>query len=452
MNEDKIFLGNTPANTRAFLLSELKLLRQKYKRLVVPCCGQMAIPLIAVKAGWEPEQIFASDVSFFSTVLAYGINGIPVDDLNIEIDGKPWTSLEGYAELLYWLKYYTATNQSRHYFQEVYICEMMERKEAHIQKIKESLTKFGCLRGMHYRLCDLFDEVAEALPDAKTIIWVNPPFYRLGYQRMYDTGGLIKWAEPRFKEFIPNDHHDELREGAIDSPALFLWYRYNVLSPQDKGYAVFADQKGRNRWDYTLANRPSELQRMIAAKKEDKVNMHYDVLPGEYEITVNSVIQFKEVTEPVALYYRDLFIHRLGVTSSKWSFLMLIDGYVAGAVGMAYSFRSTGDKVYKEFEYDVEEGWGMTAHSVRHPKINRLLMMLIKCNQFLKRFDFFYNTAVGITTTCLCKYPEMKINRGIYKLVSRVKLADGPFKLRYRADRTDQDYKGVLQEWMTRFN
>jgi hypothetical protein len=56
MNEEKIFLGNTSTNTRTYLQSVFRILREKryYKRLVIPCCGQLSIAMAALQAGWEP--------------------------------------------------------------------------------------------------------------------------------------------------------------------------------------------------------------------------------------------------------------------------------------------------------------------------------------------------------------------------------------------------------------
>ena len=429
-------------------MSTLKQLKGKYNRLVIPCCGQLSIAMAALKAGWKPEQIYASDVSFFSTVLAYSIGKRPLDDLGIKVDGKPWKNHEGYAELLYWLRYYAALAQSRHYFQSIYVSEIEKRKDAHIAKIEEGLSKFDCLKGLHYRPYDLFAEVEEAISDPENVIWLNPPGYKRGYQRMFDTDGRIEWDEPSFREFIPNTHHDELREKSLSQPALFLWYRYNVLAPEDRDYAVFADQKGCSRWDYTLANRPGEIKNRIAARQTVNFRKHYEVLPDGYEITEKSIADLRRTDEETALYYRDLFIHRLGATMARWYYLLIVDGYVAGNLGLT----ATGQWKRDAFDAYSEEGYGITAPSKRHPKLNRLLMMLIKCEEFQRKMDTLQFRSLGIATTCLSKYPELKINRGIYKLAGREAMKDGTYKLRYQGDRTGQNYNEVVLDWIARYS
>ena len=448
MQESKIFLGNTPSATRSFLLEAFRTLAKKYDRLVVPCCGQMAIPLTALKAGWKPEQIFASDVSLFSSVLGYYIMKTPLTGLKIEICGEPWPAPKDYATVLYWQKYYASLNQSRHYFQSIALKELRDRKDAHIAKIKESLLGFDCLKGMTYTVKDLFADVDEAIHDSKTVIWVNPPGYKAGYAKMYDTGEMIEWNEPQFEEFIPNDHHDLLREKAEGKPAMFIWYRYNELAPGDINLAVFADQKGTTRWDYTLANRPEEFSQTISPAKKNIILKHWKVLPIDYEITPQCEVSIKRVDEHTALYYRDLFIHRLGATSAVWNYLMLIDGFVAGTVGI----NSTGKWTRDPFDDYVEESYGITAPSERHPKLNRLLMMVIKSSAFLRMFDTLEFRGLGIATTCLSLYPELKVNRGIYKLVLREKLKNYNYRLRYQGDRTDQSLEEVLLEWLKKYS
>jgi len=449
MNEEKIFLGNTSTNTRTYLQSMFRILREKryYKRLVIPCCGQLSIAMAALQAGWEPEQIHASDVSLFSTVLAFCIEKRPLSDLGVQVNGEPFEG--NYAELLYWIKYYAALNQSRHYFQSIIVRDLRDRKAQHIEAIGKGLEKFEALAGFSYRCCDLFGEVAEALQEPGTVIWLNPPGFKKGYEKMFDTGGKIHWNEPEYREFIPNTDHDMLRDEAIGKPALFVWYKANELGPEDKPYAVFADQKGAARWDYALCIRPEELTLHALGKKPQDIGKKLAVLPSNYEITAKSQVGFKSVTPAEALYYRDLFIHKLGVTGSQYNYMLVIDEYVAGVVGFSNIEKITRDA----FDAYSEETYGICAPSIRHPKLNRLLMMLIKSGAFLsKHIDTLQFRSLGILTTCLSPYPEIKLNRGIYKLIGRKDMPDGTYKLRYQADRTNQTYQEVLDEWLKKYS
>ena len=447
MNEDKIFLGNTPANTRAYLFDALK--GSCYKRLVIPCCGQFAVAFVALQAGWKLEDISCSDVSLFSSILGCKLADIPIDSLEVRIDG---VSQRGdAAELLYNLKLHTSQAQAKYYYQEVAVRDIRERKEAHIASIARSLERFDNLAGISYTARDMFEVVDEALEDRDTIVWVNPPGYTRGYSRMFDTGGRVTWAEPPYREFIPNKYHDELREQARGKPALFIWYRYDKLAEEDKPFAVFADWKGtggKTRWDYTLSNRPEEFSKRIAPPKVSPKGHHLAVLPFDYEITGKSLVGFVDVSRESACYYRDLFIHKLGVTNARHNRMLVLDGYVAGVVG----FSSIEKIKHDAFDAYSDETYGICAAS-HHSKLNRLLMMLIKSDEFLSRnLDTVQFRSRGIATTCLSPYPEIKLNRGILKLVNREELKDGTYKLRYQAERTRQNYGEVLEEWLTKYS
>lgn len=450
MNEDKIFQGNTPSKTRAYLCDSLGIIRSNYQSLVIPCCGGFSIAIAALEAGWKPEQITCSDVSLFSTVLAYAINEQPLDDLQIKSNGAAWGNSVAYADLLYELKLTMMQNQSRHYIQSVYVKDLIERKTSHIEKITKNIDALRLkLKGINYKYGDLFVEAGEALENKSDVIWINPPGYKRGYARMFDTGGRITWAEPLYEDFTPNKDHDRLRQMSSGKPALMLWYRYNETAPEDKPYVVFADQKGRKRWDFTLCNRPDEIKSLIVGRSSENQHYSYAVLPSDYEIKTTSQVGFKPVDSKQALYYRDLFIHRLGLTLTQRYHLLVIDSFVAGVVGCGGNY---GAKIQSNFDLDVEEGFGMTAPSKRHPKLNRLLMMLIKTRTFLDQFKTLQFYPTGLATTCLSQYPELKINRGIYELIGRMKMPGGMFKLRYRADMTEFTYSEVLAQWLKRYN
>src|SRR5207248_2131295 len=49
----------------------------------------------------------------------------------------------------------------------------------------------------------------------------------------------------------------------------------------------------------------------------------------DHEITAASLVGL-----PTALYYRDLFVHRLGATTADRGFLLLVDGQVMTAFGI----------------------------------------------------------------------------------------------------------------------
>lgn len=444
MNDEKVFVGNTPARSRTYLRQALSGLNEQNRKLIIPCCGQFAIAKVAVASGWKPEQIRASDVSLFTTLLGSYIVGEPVP--NMYVNGE---CISDYPEAFYQIKFITLKVKTRHYYQELLLKDLIERKEVHLQAIRDSLEDFLTLRGLTYYVRDMFEELNSML-DTNNVIWINPPGYFRGYVKHFDFGGMIQWDEPPYQEFRPNEHHNLIRELVKGKRAIVLWYRYKSIEAEDNQFAVFCEHKGRGRWDYTLCNQPELLRRGISGRSLIRRPRHFKILTADWDITENSQIGFKPIDEDTALYYRDLFIHRLGVTVAQKYYLLIIDGYIGGVVGLM-SKQAYGIQRLRPFAGDVEEAFGITVHSEKHPRLNWLLMMLIKSDEFLRNHDTFAFRATGIGTTCLSQYPELKINRGIYKLIDR-NVKNRVFHLRYRGDRTNQTYQQVLKEWLTKYN
>ena len=83
-----LFLGTLRPSTRAFLQQFFARARKRgYTRFVEPASGALAMSELAVKAGFDPHRIEASDVTLFSTLMGYGIMGQRVDDLEIHANG-----------------------------------------------------------------------------------------------------------------------------------------------------------------------------------------------------------------------------------------------------------------------------------------------------------------------------------------------------------------------------
>lgn len=137
----------------------------------------------------------------------------------------------------------------------------------------------------------------------------------------------------------------------------------------------------------------------------------------------------------------------MGAATSEQHLAMLVDGYVCGIVGMHLSDLFRGREKIDGHLY-VEETYGFNVASYRYPRLNRLLMMLITTRQFLSPLAANIYEPYGLATTCLTQYPDLKINRGILKLVSREKLKNGMFKLRYATPAKDKTYQEVVQEWL----
>jgi hypothetical protein len=79
---DKIFLGNAIAEHRKYMTELFRFFKSKgYKKTTIPACGQFTLVKCAIEAGFKPSQIYASDISLFSSILGYLYAGKSIESL-----------------------------------------------------------------------------------------------------------------------------------------------------------------------------------------------------------------------------------------------------------------------------------------------------------------------------------------------------------------------------------
>jgi len=82
------FLGTLVPSEQKYIKIILEnALKEGYNRIIEPRCGAFAMSHLAVQAGFKPEQIEASDVTMFSSIMGYAFMDKPLDDLNIKATG-----------------------------------------------------------------------------------------------------------------------------------------------------------------------------------------------------------------------------------------------------------------------------------------------------------------------------------------------------------------------------
>ena len=59
--------------------------RNGYDKFIEPCSGELAMSQLAIEAGFS--YIEASDITLFSTLLGYYVEGKPIDELCVKVDG-----------------------------------------------------------------------------------------------------------------------------------------------------------------------------------------------------------------------------------------------------------------------------------------------------------------------------------------------------------------------------
>jgi hypothetical protein len=337
---------------------------------------------------------------------------------------------------------------------------MEARPAEHIACLKQGMDALKAkIGGFHYEARDLVEHTAAVLDDPEAVIYVCAPAYFRGYDKLYDTGGTIRYETPPYTEFnAPKGGYSLLRQMMAGAKALGLRFEYWDPPEDTIAEAICVETTGgatgRSGMEYLFTNRPEETlswvpRRAFMAKDQKVSPIAAPIYTDEHEFTEESQIAFKPISADQALYYRDLFCHRLGASNSEQHYALIVDGFLVGVVGFMLRQAMSGALMFGQVY--VEETYGFCAPSYRYPRLNRLLMMLICSEEILTVLPQFTHRVYGLSTTCLCQHPELKLNRGIMKLMFRELLKDkNLYRLRYATAWHKHGFKEALRLWLTK--
>jgi hypothetical protein len=232
---DKIFLGNTPADQRKFITLLFSKLKDKYPKLIIPAVGQFTLAKCAVKGGYKPENIYTSDISFFSSIVGYFYADRPIEDLGFTLKGslEEYESYTTQAERVAFLLYLIKLKQIRVdlFYERVVFDDLVENKEKHIATLAKQLEKNKeQYKGIKYDVKDLRDEIHEGHSD-DTLMIINPPAFANGYVKMFKLEDIVEW-QSGIEEFdLKKEYknlYDETKKSAnerISEICQLLWQR-----------------------------------------------------------------------------------------------------------------------------------------------------------------------------------------------------------------------------------
>lgn len=449
-NTGGLFIGALKAEDKSFLKPLLKNAREQgYNRFVEPCAGAMAMSYLAIEAGYKPEQIEASDISFFSGVFGRAISDKSLEDMNIIADGFTTEELKNPATALYAQLYLRMKKQaSNQYFFEL-LKDLVVRKKEHINIIQSQIDNMQSkCKGINYRDLCMWKHIREVKDDENAVVVLCPPTYTAGYEKFFDTGGKLSWDEPTFEVFDTETGLRDLYDVIADAKALFIVYEERK-SGDSVGAAIYGRNAGRSGiCMYLTSNRPDEATdlaqgKVIARKGGSKMSpLKREIIPSNYEVTSKSEVKVIPIKAENATYYRKLWTHNFNGGSSGNSMAMIIDGFVAGVFGYDKMTMALGGKKDLFFKF------GISAPSLQ--RLNRLMYMLASSRKIINGVldDIQKEHIEGVSTVMLTKYPESKEMRGIMKLTERLKDKLCGYKLKYRCDISDKIEKEILTEWV----
>lgn len=457
-NPGAFFLGTLVPSEQKFLKVLLESARKSgYTKFVEPCAGAFAMSHLAVQSGFKPSEIESSDVSMFTSIMGYAVTGKPLDELEIHAKGFTDEELLDPAVAMYAWKYLsTVKNAGKEYFYN-FMLDLAGRREEHIANIREQLERAkGILNGMNYRALDMWKHMEEVLDDEHCVVIANPPTYTAGFEKYYDTGGMMTWKEPEYGIFDPKTGLKEFMDMCKDAKCLVLCYEENEPG-KTAGEPVFARYGVRSGINvYLTANRPDEATALAHGKKiarpgESKLTcLECSMLPRDYEITEKTKVQLCQIERAEAQYYRQLWTHNFVGSSAPINIAVLIDGKIAGVFGVDKSALTMG-----AFGTQVSDAlflmYGMTVPHKKY-RIGRLLTMLAQNKGFVFKIcnDLEKEKVGHLKTVQMTKYPEAKEMRGIMKLTKKIPDQKMGFRLTYESELKDRTEKQTLQEWLRR--
>ncbi len=459
-----LFLGARPAPERAYTSMLLKALPDRYRRLVEPAAGSFAIALLARELRWPAERIEASDVSLYSSALGCAIEGRAVATLYVRVDGEPFLAsddpIQGCAEVLaaqvrIRIAHRVDKNPTR-YMAEL-LDDLEERQDEHVAEIARGVARLvEVLAGARYRPLDLVEHITEASSDPSAVIVANPPSYKAGYEKFFDTGGRLTWAEPPFAMFDPKEGTKKLMEAVADAPALVICSQECEPGGQVSSDPIYARFARPDVYVYLMANRPDEVfgylggPKVVPRSAAKLERPERPLLPPEHEVARESTLGVERITSAEAAYLKQLWAHRIKPSSASMNWALIVDGHVAGISGYEQRTLPGSDGSWR---------WGdhifvMYTFAPYHPQ--RLLRLLIATS--LQRFTLDTVIPAGsrlwvdglhhVLTVMMTPHPESKPNRGLMKLAERRKEKDGTYRLLYEAPIEGHTPAEVLAAWL----
>lgn len=457
----KIFQGVTPKPVREYLRKSLEVLRATgtYQKLVIPAAGQFMDAQAAILAGWKPDEIYASDISLYSSVIGYVLTGQDLASLNVQLLDPflaehiaPYLSSDlAPAAMLYAMKW--AQIKAKNQYEAMFKKELETNRDNYLNDIAQTLNSMKArLGGLHYRIADAREELSLRLQDPDCIISFEPPGAAQGYTKMFDFQGKIKWAAPAIPEINSKDELPQMVSRCMKGQALAIIQAYhNIDFGKYAEHIIYTVRLSKTNTGHLITNKPDIFAKIADFKRGGIRPPKYKYLPESHTITPESKIVFVSAPKEEALYCRNLFVHKLGPVKSEKYFFGVIDSFIFAIVGLhlqdALSMRYEENFIYETF--------GVTVPNKKYPRITKLMMMCLGSQAFLANLETImpvlkWREIAGIRTANLTPHPEHKILRGIWKLVKREPYKNGLFKLTYETEWKPWTYQDCIRNWMKR--
>lgn len=379
--------------------------------------------------------------------MGYYLTDKNISDLGVTIRGESITpDIYGIAETLYLLK--LGSLKPRNYYLEEIRADFERGKTRHIDKLVTDLKALKeRLHGIRYEIQDMRTTIAEWKDNETTFIFIDPPLFSgMDYVKMFDSD-IIQWCEPNIAQFHPKTDFEPLMAESQQAKAtitVYLRENNNTDGVTNGWHSFFAHQDQKTEAEYLYVNKNSNFILTKRPKPDNPQRLPYPILSDQDEITERSKISIVHINHEQAMYYRDLFVHRLGVSQAELNILFLVDEKIFSVRGLMY-FRSSGQ------DFTVTEIFGLVHHNTRYRHLGRLAMRIVTSNEFMQAItpqnELFPKRY--ITSTTLSKYPVAREDKGLLELYNSSYLKKiNLYRLEYKTIFKDKNYKDCLIEWL----
>lgn len=460
-----LFLNTWDSPERSYCKQIFRELRNRgYTRYVEPCSGGFAMPLVAADAGWAPEQMEASDVSLFSSIVGTMLDDGDFASLDIRVDGEPVELPDevpsAVAAHLLWLQLLLRTQARPDVpYWRAMIEDLVEGRERHVGAIEEKLKLMqGRLGGLKYRPADLWPHIEAVADDPHTVISINPPTYKAGFERFFDTKGRLTWAVPEYDIFDPVSGNHRLTEVMDGAKALIVAQQQKEPGDCSHERPVFARDLSMGQYVYLWSNRPDEVfaitggMKVAPRRAGDLTPSDLPPLSRSHEVRPDSRIDLIPVKAAVADYYRGLWMHRLAAAPGSGNILVAIDGHAAGIMGYSSDpMARPYPGVPKPDRWLMRFAFGAPHEQLRLTRLVTMLCMNRSTAQLTvtPASAILFAASKGLVTVEYTRHPEAKGLRGLMKMVSRRDHEDG-HALVYHGDWADRTPEETLKEFLTK--
>lgn len=344
------FIAPTAQAIRQYMRGAFRGGLQNYDRVVLPLCGRLQLAEMAVDAGWRVFELECSDTNLWSAILGSMAAGKDLADLGIDFqqdhEWSDWarTKVQGQMTaaavgLLLKLAPLNPHVTADRLFRD----ELWANRDHYSHQLQAGAQRLAeKLRGIDFKVADVFGVVSAAANDERALVYVGvPSFYGKPFACVGERGNskaLITWNAPVIAPFeartgLDKLHHDLMPGNAL---AFFHWPERAIADPyRDK--SVFVHDHGSSR-EHILCNRPDEARLLVKARKETDVKpAPYPMLPVGYDAETPAVAQVVPCSKESALYYTDLWGVALGGGRVGRCFLVMINGMVAAVFGINFA-------------------------------------------------------------------------------------------------------------------